>query len=284
MKSALGRGLGELLGEIDIAYDNENNITSDSIEEINVDIIIPNPSQPRTVFDESKIEELSESIKEHGLLQPINVTRDGDQYILIAGERRLRATKMANMDTIKAIVINVDDNKLAELALIENIQRSDLNIVELAKSYAKLINEYNITHDELSKKVSKSRSSITNTLRLLNLSNYVQDKLSSNTITLGHAKTMLGLDENSQKKIIDTIVGQKLSVRDTENLIKNVKESNKSVKTVSKTKLNIELLDKIIQDLKSKNIKSSLQNNSIKINFNSQEDIEIISKYFTGTQ
>ena len=280
MKSALGRGLGELLGEIDIAYDNENNITSDSIEEINVDIIIPNPSQPRTVFDESKIEELSESIKEHGLLQPINVTRDGDQYILIAGERRLRATKMANMDTIKAIVINVDDNKLAELALIENIQRSDLNIVELAKSYAKLINEYNITHDELSKKVSKSRSSITNTLRLLNLSNYVQDKLSSNTITLGHAKTMLGLDENSQKKIIDTIVGQKLSVRDTENLIKNVKESNKSVKTVSKTKLNIELLDKIIQDLKSKNIKSSLQNNSIKINFNSQEDIEIISKYF----
>jgi len=280
MKSALGRGLGELLGEIDIAYDNENNITSDSIEEINVDIIIPNPSQPRTVFDESKIEELSESIKEHGLLQPINVTRDGDQYILIAGERRLRATKMANMDTIKAIVINVDDNKLAELALIENIQRSDLNIVELAKSYAKLINEYNITHDELSKKVSKSRSSITNTLRLLNLSNYVQDKLSSNTITLGHAKTMLGLDENSQKKIIDTIVGQKLSVRDTENLIKNVKESNKLVKTVSKTKLNIELLDKIIQDLKSKNIKSSLQNNSIKINFNSQEDIEIISKYF----
>ena len=105
MKSALGRGLGELLGEIDIAYDNENNITSDSIEEINVDIIIPNPSQPRTVFDESKIEELSESIKEHGLLQPINVTRDGDQYILIAGERRLRATKMANMDTCVMLVI-----------------------------------------------------------------------------------------------------------------------------------------------------------------------------------
>jgi ParB family chromosome partitioning protein len=280
MKSALGRGLGELLGEIDNAYDNENNISTASIEEIDIDLIIPNPNQPRTVFNEAHIEELSLSIKEHGLLQPINVTRDGSNYILIAGERRLRASKLANLRTIKAIVINVDDSKLAELALIENIQREDLNIVELANSYNKLLNDYNLTHDELSKKVSKSRSSITNTLRLLKLSTYVQNKLSENAITLGHAKMMIGLDDLNQKKLTDSIIGQKLSVRETEETIKQLKNNTPKVEKNKTNTYNLDNLNEVIFQLNNQNIKVSLTNNSLKINFNSQDDIDTISKYF----
>ena len=256
MKNALGRGLGELLGEIDHAYDNENNISPDVIEDIDIDLIIPNPNQPRTVFDESKIKELGNSIKEYGLLQPINVTRDGSRYILIAGERRLRATKLIKQKKIKAIVINVDDSKLAKLALIENIQRADLNVVELAKSYNKLLTQFKLTHEELSKKVFKSRSSITNTLRLLNLTQYVQDKLSDTTITLGHAKIMIGLDEDQQKQIVDTIISQKLNVRDTEEIIKNFKNTQQiePVKKKPIKTLDISCLDDIVDDLKNNNI------------------------------
>jgi ParB family chromosome partitioning protein len=284
MKNALGRGLGELLGEIDHAYDNENNISPDVIEDIDIDLIIPNPNQPRTVFDESKIKELGNSIKEYGLLQPINVTRDGSRYILIAGERRLRATKLIKQTKIKAIVINVDDSKLAKLALIENIQRADLNVVELAKSYNKLLTQFKLTHEELSKKVFKSRSSITNTLRLLNLTQYVQDKLSDTTITLGHAKIMIGLDEDQQKEIVDTIISQKLNVRDTEEIIKNFKNTQQieSVKKKpTKTTLDISCLDDIVDDLKNNNINISLNNNSLKINFKTEEDINNFLEYFT---
>jgi ParB family transcriptional regulator, chromosome partitioning protein len=280
MKSALGRGLGELLGEIDTVYDKENHSVSENIEEIDVNLIIPNPNQPRTIFNESEIKELSKSIEEHGLLQPINVTRDGSNYIVIAGERRLRAVKMANIPTIRAIILNVDDSKLAELAIIENIQRADLNIVELAKSYLKLLNNYNLTHDELAKKVSKSRSSITNTLRLLNLSQYVQDKLSLNAITLGHAKIMIGLKEEEQDEITDLIISKKLNVRDTENIIKNKKDLKGKSKKDLKIKLDTKILDKVIEVFKSKNIKASVENNSLKINFSSQEELEIIYKYF----
>ena len=283
MKNALGRGLGELLGEIDHAYDNENNISPNVIENIDVDLIIPNPNQPRTVFDESKIEELGSSIKEYGLLQPINVTRDGSRYILIAGERRLRATKLIKQKKIKAIVINVDDSKLAKLALIENIQRADLNVVELAKSYNKLLTQFKLTHEELSKKVFKSRSSITNTLRLLNLTQYVQDKLSDTTITLGHAKIMIGLDEDQQKQIVDTIISQKLNVRDTEEIIKNFKNTQQiePVKKKPIKTLDISCLDDIVDDLKNNNINISLNNNSLKINFKTEEDINNFLEYFT---
>ena len=280
MKNALGRGLGELLGEIDSAYCSENDMTAVVVEDIKIDLIDPNPNQPRTIFNQEQIEELSESIKEHGLLQPINVTRDGSRYILIAGERRLRATKLANINTIKAIVINVEDSKLAELALIENIQRADLNIIDLAKSYSKLLNEHNLTHDQLSKKISKSRSVITNTLRLLNLNEYVQNKLSDNSITLGHAKVMIGLDDIVQKKITNTIIGQKLSVRETEQIIKNLKKSNKTSKEQSISKFNIDGIDTLVKQLNKNDLKVSIKKNSIEIKFNSQDDIDTILKYF----
>jgi ParB family chromosome partitioning protein len=280
---ALGRGLGELLGEVETAYGKSAGNSNNGVKKIEVSLIKPNPNQPRKIFDEEKLQELSYSIKEHGLLQPIVVVEDEDgTYTLIAGERRLRAHKLANIEEIKAIIVDEDELKLRELALIENIQRDDLNIIELAFCYAQLLNEHNITHEELSKKVFKSRTSITNTLRLLQLSSYVQQFLATDKISAGHAKMMIGLTAEEQKKICDTIIGQKLSVRETEKLIKDLKEkdSPKPKKEKVTNSYNISNLKSFTEFLKNDKIKAKIDKNSIKIEFNSQEDIDKISSYF----
>lgn len=280
---ALGRGLGELLGEVESAYENSSQKSKINILEIDVSLIKANPNQPRKIFDEDKLKELSSSIVEHGLLQPVTVIEDGNgAYTLIAGERRLRAHKLAKLKTIKAIVTKVEELKLRELALIENIQRADLNIVELAYSYAQLINEHNITHDELSKKVFKSRTSITNTLRLLQLSSYVQQNLASSKITAGHAKIMLGLSDNEQKMVCDSIIGQKLSVRDTEKIVKDLKNKDKVVTKKKKeiTNYDFKPLDNVLKKLEESKLKVKAEKNYFKIEINSQEDIDTISNYF----
>ena len=280
---ALGRGLGELLGEVETAYGKSAGNSNNGVKKIEVSLIKPNPNQPRKIFDEEKLQELSYSIKEHGLLQPIVVVEDEDgTYTLIAGERRLRAHKLANIEEIKAIIVDKDEFKLRELALIENIQRDDLNIIELAFCYAQLLNEHNITHEELSKKVFKSRTSITNTLRLLQLSSYVQQFLATDKISAGHAKMMIGLTAEEQKKICDTIIGQKLSVRETEKLIKDLKEKDtpKPKKEKVTNSYNISNLKSFAEFLKNDKIKAKIDKNSIKIEFNSQEDIDKISSYF----
>jgi len=282
---ALGRGLGELLGEIETAYERSNDISKSDILELNVDDISLNPYQPRKIFNEEKLKELSDSIVKNGLMQPITVTRDKEKYLLIAGERRLRATKLAGITLIKAVVFDVDNTKLRELALIENIQRDDLNIIEIAYSYAGLINDYNITHEELSKLVSKSRSSISNILRLLTLSNYTQKMLGSDKITLGHAKLIVGLSDEDQKIIVDSIVGQKLSVRETENLVKKIKNSENNTqesveKIYSKKDINYNALNSLKKELSNKNLEMKVDKNYFKIKINSQEDIENILNYF----
>lgn len=280
---ALGRGLGELLGEVETAYGKSSGNSNSGVNKIEVSLIKPNPNQPRKIFDEEKLQELSASIKEHGLLQPIVVVEDEDgTYTLIAGERRLRAHKLANIEEIKAIIVDKDEFKLRELALIENIQRDDLNIIELAFCYAQLLNEHNITHEELSKKVFKSRTSITNTLRLLQLSSYVQQFLATDKISAGHAKMMIGLTTEDQKKICDTIIGQKLSVRETEKLIKDLKEKDtpKPKKEKVTNSYNISNLKSFAEFLKNDKIKAKIDKNSIKIEFNSQEYIDKISSYF----
>ena len=280
---ALGRGLGELLGEVETAYGKSAGNSNNGVKKIEVSLIKPNPNQPRKIFDEEKLQELSYSIKEHGLLQPIVVVEDEDgTYTLIAGERRLRAHKLANIEEIKAIIVDEDELKLRELALIENIQRDDLNIIELAFCYAQLLNEHNITHEELSKKVFKSRTSITNTLRLLQLSSYVQQFLATDKISARKKKMMIGLTAEEQKKICDTIIGQKLSVRETEKLIKDLKEkdSPKLKKEKVTNSYNITNLKSFTEFLKNDKIKAKIDKNSIKIEFNSQEDIDKISSYF----
>ncbi|WP_418179856.1 ParB/RepB/Spo0J family partition protein [Aliarcobacter lanthieri] len=280
---ALGRGLGELLGEVETAYGNSSGNLNSGIAKIDVSLIKPNPNQPRKIFDEEKLQELSDSIKEHGLLQPIVVVENNDgTYTLIAGERRLRAHKLANIEEIKAIIVNEDELKLRELALIENIQRDDLNIIELAFCYAQLLNEHNITHEELSKKVFKSRTSITNTLRLLQLSSYVQQFLATDKLTAGHAKIMLGLNVDEQKMVCDTIIGQKLSVREAEKLIKDLKEKDKPKpkKESQINSYNIKSLKSFTEILKNDKIKAKIDKNYIKIEFNSQEDIDRLASYF----
>ncbi len=279
---ALGRGLSELLGEVETAY--ENNIEdNNNVIEIDIFKINPNPYQPRKIFDEEKIQELSDSILSHGLLQPIIVTKDYDKYIVVAGERRLRASKLAKLKTIKVIVINIEDKKLREYALIENIQRADLNILEIAYSYSSLINEHNITHEELALMVHKSRSSITNILRLLTLSVYTQQMLSANKISQGHAKLIIGLDEEEQKKIVDSIIGQKLSIRETDKLIKELKNTTEiTSKNISKNKIKYDFtnLTNIIDNLEDNKLKIKITKNSLNFIINSQEDIENLLKYF----
>ncbi len=223
-KQKLGRGLSAILDDVEDAYKQDIDSGDRSkIRILPVEAISPNIYQPRKHFDENALRELSESIRQHGLLQPIIVVEKDDGYMLIAGERRLRATKLAGMDTIEAIVADFESKNLRELALIENIQREELSPLELAHSYKELIEEYAITQEELSDILHKSRSQITNTLRLLSLTPYTQELLNTHKLTQGHAKVLVGLDEETEKLIADTIVGQKLSVRESEELVKNIK-------------------------------------------------------------
>lgn len=223
-KRSLGRGLGAILEDVELAYKAElNEGNSDIVKDIDLDLIVENPYQPRKNFDETALRELSESIKRHGLIQPIIVIEKDGGYMLIAGERRFRATKLLGESKIKAIVADIESQSLRELALIENIQREDLNPIELANSYKELIDEYKITQDGLANIIHKSRVQITNTMRLLSLSVVTQEYIKEGKLTQGHAKVIVGLEPNDEKTAVDTIIGQRLSVRETENLVKNLK-------------------------------------------------------------
>ncbi len=250
---ALGKGLGAILEEVGQAYESElsdsGNAESsewgEAVVELPVESVDPNPFQPRKDFDEERLRELGESIREHGLLQPVVVIPHGERWILVAGERRLRAHKMMGLPTIRAIVAEVDlgELRMRELALVENIQRENLNPVELAHAYQELLSVHGITHEELARLVHKSRSQITNTLRLLTLSDYARQKLLEQKISQGHAKVLVGLDEGKQRIIVDTIVGRKLSVREAEELAKRNKEEGAPVGKRSDTETFGPLLD-----------------------------------------
>jgi len=278
---ALGRGLGDILSEVEEVYEKEDLSSIDGfsleeqgvrIEELPVKDISPNPFQPRKHFDEEALHELSQSIQEHGLLQPIVVMEKENGYLLIAGERRLRAHTLAGISTIKAIIadIEIDEARLRELALIENIQRENLNAIELANSYAELIEVHQITHDELSAIVHKSRSQITNTLRLLALSSYAQNRVALGKISQGHAKILVGLNEKEQKIIIDSIIGQKLSVREAEKIVQTYKKNSASEKkeTLKLTAKYQKILKKLLP------FDHKLKAKSIEISFSNEKDIE----------
>ncbi len=276
---ALGRGLGELLGEIEEAYDNEVS-PSRSVLEIPLSNIKVNPYQPRKHFDEKALSELSDSIKAHGLLQPVVVVEQMDEYILIAGERRLRASKMAKTKTIKAVVVSATQEEMRELALIENIQREELNAMELAKSYEELINIHQITQEELSGVIHKSRSHITNTLRLLQLSPKAQKAIVEKQISAGHAKVMVSLPNKDQNVLVDSIIGQKLSVRDVEKMVKQFKSLPET--KVNKSK-KVDPLDmQVLKDALDEHlINYDIKNNSISFSFSSEEEIATFSKFFS---
>jgi ParB family chromosome partitioning protein len=274
-KEALGRGLGALLGEIEEAYDNEMPENRHDIKEILLLDIKPNPYQPRKTFDQENLMQLAESIKDHGLIQPIIVVKEDGKYILVAGERRWRASKLAKTKTIKAIVVAITKEEMREHALIENIQREELNIVELSLAYEELIKVHSLTHDELAKMIHKSRAHITNTLRLLQLNKKVQKALMDEKVTMGHAKVMIGLSDKDQLLVTNSIIGQKLSVREVESMVKNIKNEpelkNTNIKTVQKYDFS-----ELLMQLKEIGLESNGKNNKLTINFQSDEDLKLL--------
>lgn len=218
-KFGLGKGLGALIP--DEIEDEIKDITN----EISIDLIIPNDRQPRKKFDEEKILQLSESIKEHGIIQPIIINKEKNKYIIIAGERRWRAAKLAGLKKVPVVIMDLSNKSVLEVSLIENIQRQDLNPIEEANAYKKLIDEYNLTQEELSKRIGKSRTAIANCLRLINLDSRVRDYLIDGVISEGHGRALLSLEDGDlQYSIAQTIIDENLSVRETERIIKNIGE------------------------------------------------------------
>jgi len=208
---------------------NDNEVTVGAQDEININLIDPNPRQPRTVFDSEALQELVASIKEIGILQPPVVRKVGARYELIMGERRLRAAKLAGLTQIPVIIRQTPNNELLREALIENIHRSQLNALEEGAAYSQLLNDFNCTQDELAKKLGRSRTVITNTIRLLNLPTSVQQKVAAGTISAGHARALLGLsDASAIEKLANRIIAEGLSVRTVEEIIAISKPSSKS--------------------------------------------------------
>jgi len=259
----LGRGLGAILEDVEAGY--LKSIPNKGIQEIDIKKIKKNPYQPRKIFDKEAIKELATSIQKHGLLQPIVVIENNGEYILVAGERRLKAFEYLKKEKIKAIITDISLKDLREYALIENIQREDLNPLEIAMSLKSLIEEHGFTHEELAKNIGKSRSYITNLLRLLNLPKKAKKSLLENKITFGHAKILAALNKKEIEKVLEKIEKNSLSVRETEKLIKNKKEKNEEIKK--------EVLD-FAQKLKSFGVKIELGKDFIKIKYRNETDLK----------
>ena len=279
MAKGLGRGLGAILSDVEESYVKDISKNSEIVKEIEIDKIVPNPYQPRKIFNDDSLKELASSIKTQGLIQPIIVTIDDGEYVLVAGERRLKATKLLKKTKIKALVVDFDLSKLREFAIIENLQREDLNILDLAESIYELIEEHNYTHEEVAKILSKSRSYITNILRMLKLSEYSKKKLKEDKITFGHAKSIVSFDEDTQKKIVDTIIEQKLSSRDVEMLVKSYKNLPKKEQTnIINDEIDLNNFVKLLKEKYELDVKS--RGNNLIINVTSKKNLKKLKKIF----
>lgn len=238
-KNALGKGLASLIPQ---GYEERERVQNIPIQQI-----VASKFQPRQYFSDDRLKDLSESIRQQGVIQPILVRSNGDQYEIIAGERRYRACSLLGLKEIPAIVKQVDDANLLELSLIENIQREDLNRVEEAKAYQRLSKEFNLTHDQISIKVSKDRTTISNSLRILELPEKIQNFLEANVITMGHAKTLLSLDADEERlRLCSRIIKEGLSVRQTEQLAKQ-KSSKRAAKRNGAQDIHIAALEEQLQ-------------------------------------
>ena len=282
-KPALGRGLGSLMGE---AQSETGFVEQKEETKVPIDKINPNPNQPRTLFNETLLNELADSIRENGVLQPLLVRKKGKGYEIIAGERRYQASKIAGLEELPVIVKEVDDQKMLELALIENLQRSDLNPIEEAKGYRQLIKASGITQEALSKAVSKSRSSITNSLRLLDLPEPVQQYLFDGRLTAGHARAILAVPYEEQRiKLADKVVAEGLSVRATENLapLFSVGETPRTPRPVMPQ--SYKRAARVLRQALNTNVKvkSSRGKNKIEIEFKDEEELtRILSSMVSG--
>ena len=243
-KQALGRGLSALLSDAEIEAPSSLSMENSStgISEIAVTQIKPNPNQPRTKFDEEALQDLANSIKQHGLVQPITLRKvNPSEYQIISGERRWRASQIAGLESIPAYIRQVDDEQVLELALIENIQREDLDAMEIAISYQRMLDELQITQDVLAQKVSKNRSTVTNFLRLLNLPPEIQLAVKDGVISMGHARALLAAKSDElQLGIFKRIISAGLNVRQVEQLVKADKVAKKTTDSLKKAELTFE--------------------------------------------
>lgn len=234
-KTGLGKGLDALFKDTIIEEEKDEIQEGEKIFKVNINEVEPNREQPRKNFNEESLEELAESIKRYGLIQPIIVTKKDDYYEIIAGERRWRAAKLAGIKEIPVIVKDYTEQEVVEISLIENIQRENLNPIEEAMAFKKLLTEFHLKQDEVAERVSKSRTAVTNSMRLLKLNEKVQQMIIDDMISTGHARALLAIDDLEQQYILAVkIFDEKLSVRETEKLIKNIKNPKEQPKQEKK--------------------------------------------------
>ena len=286
-KFGLGKGLNALipedttLGTLDTKVEKTKNIKEKSSILIDINLIKSNEGQPRKSFDDEKILELAESIKSNGIIQPLILKKVDDEYIIVAGERRWRAAKAIGLKEVPAIVMNLTEKQVLEISLIENIQRENLNSIEEALAYKKLISDFNLTQEELIKRIGKSRVTITNTLRLLNLSEDVQQYIIEGVISEGHGRALLGItDSKVQCELAQNVIDDKLSVRELEILIRKLKTSPTRAKSKTSNETNPYYKDvtyKLENYFGTKvNITNKNNKGKIEIEYYSEEDLQRI--------
>jgi len=270
-RKALGRGLDSLIPSF------EEPITQkEGLRMIAVDLIRPGQHQPREEFDEGELRELSDSIKEHGIIQPVILKRDGDQFRIIAGERRWRAAQMAGLLKIPSIIRDISENKALEISLVENIQRKELNPIEEAHAYQILMKNFDLSQDEIAKRVGKKRSSITNYLRLLKLPEKVQELIKRSSLSMGHAKAVAGLENaQDQMQLAQRIVERALSVRQAENIASKMK-SPKAKSGTAKVDPNVLAAEKELQRALGTKVRiiKGRKGGMIEIRFYSDEELD----------
>lgn len=272
MAKRLGKGLNALIGDIDSP--------TEEVEQIDISELRTNPYQPRKTFDADALEELKVSIEEYGIIQPLIVRQSIKGYEIVAGERRFRAAKLAGLEEVPAIVKDFDDAKMMEIALLENLQREDLTVIEEAQAYKSLLEELKLTQDELSNKIGKSRSHISNTMRLLTLPDEVVAHVNSGILSMGHARALLGLkDKNKILPLVEQIIEQSLNVRQVEKLVTSLNEgkSTKGKRKETKRKdIFILRQEEILREHLGTNVKieKSKQKGKIEIEFYSNEELE----------
>ena len=279
-KFGLGKGLSALIPAEEINTDSTNN---NSVNKVPINSIKNNSKQPRKSFDNDKIVELSESIKNHGVVQPIILRKENDDYVIVAGERRWRAAKLAGLKEVPAIIMELTDSDVLEISLIENIQRQDLNPLEEAVAYQRLLDEMKLTQDELSKRLGKSRTAIANTMRLLKLCEAVKEYIIEGVITEGHGRALLPIeDEKLQEQIAQKIIDDNLSVREVEKYIKNLKNQKDSKDDTPQEDTKNDVYYKDIKDRLQDYfgtrvaINSKKDKGKIEIEYYSQEDLQRI--------
>ncbi len=275
--TGLGRGLDAILVDSDYT-------SGDSITSVRINDVEPNREQPRKQFSQEELEALSDSIVKYGVISPITVRRVGERYVIIAGERRWRAARMAGLSEIPVIIISADDKKAAEIALVENIQRSDLNPVEEAQAFAALIDQYGMTQEEVAEQIGKSRSSVTNSLRLLDLPDAVLSMLAAGTLSSGHAKVLLGIKDGEKlKTAAEKVAGLELSVRETEKLVKSLLAEPKPEKELPAIDYTKALETSVQQKLgRTVKIKQNGTKSSITIGFSDNNDLETVLRLLCG--